>query len=276
MAVAFFDNLRERIGLMGSRATRCGNIIAASCAILLSIGAVQGVARSEENSQSANRAEVSLPTLAPLIKRVLPAVVAVRTIKPAAIDSRMVDPAAGFPEGPLPREQHIDGSGVIVDAERGLILTSNHVIDNAGTITATLADGRSAPAVLLTTSQEDDLAVLRIALRGITAVALAKGQGADVGDFVLAIGYPLGLGQSTTFGIVSALHRSCPGIRNTDLIQTDATLDQGNSGGALLNIQGELVGINVARVGRSSGGGFGFAVPIDAIRAILASVALDY
>ena len=129
---------------------------------------------------------------------------------------------------------------------------------------------------MLTTSPEDDLAVLRIPLRGITAVALATGQGPEVGDFVLAIGYPLGLGQSTTFGIVSGLHRSCPGIANADLIQTDASLDQGNSGGALLDIEGELVGINVARIGGANGRGFGFAVPIEAIRTLLASMALDY
>lgn len=261
---------------MRTSAIRCGRIIAAGCAILLAIVVTQGAAQSGEPSPGASQTEPSLPTLAPLVRRVSPAVVAVRATKPTAIDPGMVDPAAGFPEGPLPRERQIDGSGVIVDAERGLILTSHHVIDGAGTITATLADGRSAQAILLTTSKEDDLAVLRIPLRGVTAVTLAKGEGPDVGDFVLAIGYPLNLGQSTSFGIVSALHRPCPGIRNANLIQTDAALDQGNSGGALLNVQGELIGINVARIGRASGGGFGFAVPIDAIRTILASVSLDF
>lgn len=261
---------------MRHQATRCRKFIAASCAMLLALAVIQGSARGEEINPGIGPTRPSLPTLAPMIKRILPAIVAVRTTRPAAVDPRGVDPAAGFPEGPLPREQHIDGSGVIVDAERGLILTSNHVVDGVGTISATLADGRVAQATLVTTSQEDDLALLRVPLRDITAVALAKGQGPDVGDFVLAIGYPLGLGQSTTFGIVSALHRSCPGIRNTDLVQTDASLDQGNSGGALLNVQGELVGINVARIGRANGGGFGFAVPIDAIRTFMASVALDY
>jgi S1-C subfamily serine protease len=245
-----------------------------ACAVLLSILLLPGALHSEEKiDPGASRTGPSLPTLAPLIKRILPAVVAVRTSRLAA-EPRTVDPAGGFPEDLLPHE--MEGSGIIVDAQRGLVVTSTHVVENAETITVTLTDGRSAHAVLLTSTQDDDLAVLRVALHGISAVSLAQGQGPEVGDFAIAVGNPLGLGQSVTFGIVSALHRSCPGIKDTDLIQTDALLDRGDSGGGLFNLKGELVGINVARIGRAGAGGFGFAVPIDAVRAILASVSLDF
>jgi S1-C subfamily serine protease len=124
-------------------------------------------------------------------------------------------------------------------------------------------------ARLVVASRYDDLAILRIAPSGLAGVALAD-SGVEVGDFVLTIGNPLGLGQSATFGIVSALHRACPGIENKDLILTDALIDRGDSGGALINMRGELVGINVARIGHSDTGSFGFAVPANAIRGLLA------
>lgn len=257
---------------MAARIFRSGRLVAHSCAILLAALLATQPAHSEEGP--GRSPELSLPTLAPLIKRISPAVVAVVSLRQVPEDQGMVGPGAGFPDTPLPRVEKVFGSGVIVDADTGLVVTANHVVENSGTITVTLSDGRQVGAIILAASEDDDLAVLRIAAGRLTSVSLGAAGGLEVGDFVLAIGSPWGLGQSATFGIVSALHRSSPGIKNADLIQIDASIDQGNSGGALINIRGELVGINVARVGRANGSGFGFAVPADAIRALLASIRL--
>ena len=257
---------------MAARIFRSGKLIAHSCAILLAAVLATQPVHSEQGP--GHRPELSLPTLAPLIKRISPAVVAVAGTRQVPADQGLVGPGVGFPDAPLPRVEEVSGSGVIVDAGIGLVITANHVIENAETIAVTLSDGRRVGAIVLAASEDDDLAVLRIAAGGLTGVSLGDASALEVGDFVLAIGSPLGLGQSATFGIVSALHRSSPGIKNAELIQIDASIDQGSSGGALINIRGELVGINVARVGRANGSGFGFAVPADAIRSLLASIRL--
>lgn len=221
--------------------------------------------------RAAALAEAALPSLAPLVKRVAPAVVAVTSSRrPPGWFS--IDPGAGFPDPPLPQELQVAGAGVVVNADLGLIVTSNHVVDNAEAVSVALADGRHFDATILAHSDRDDLAVLRIASSHLTAVGLGDSRGVEVGDFVLAFGNPLGGGQTATFGIVSALHRSCPGIGNTDLVVTDALIERGNSGGPLLNLRGELVGINVARAGDSDGAGYGFATPAAAIRDLLATV----
>jgi S1-C subfamily serine protease len=216
-------------------------------------------------------------TLAPLVKRVLPSVVTVNAAK-STLAFQFVDPAAGFPDGPLPRSLEARGAGVIADAAAGVIVTSNHVIDGADTITVDLSDGRSFEASIVEVDKDSDLAILKIAATGLVAAPLREGQAAEPGDFVLAIGAPLGLGHSVTFGIVSALHRSLPGIRNADLIQTDALFDHGNSGGPLFNLRGEVIGINTARVSEAvSDRGFGFAVPAGAVHVILSrSAGLNY
>jgi len=219
-------------------------------------------------------AESALPSLAPLVKRVAPAVVAVTSSRrPPGWFA--VDPGAGFPDAPLPRELQVAGAGVIVNADLGLIVTSNHVVDNAEAISVALADGRQFDATMLAYSAHDDLAVLRIEPARLTAVGLGDSKAVEVGDFVLDFGNPLGSGQTTTFGIVSALHRSCPGIENRDLVVTDALFERGNSGGPLLDLRGQLIGINVARTGGSEGAGYGFAVPVDAVRELLATVRLS-
>lgn len=215
--------------------------------------------------QAEEHRDASFPRLAPLIKRVAPAVVAVKAMKPAAQGRESINPAAGFPDEP--HRVEAEGSGVVVDAGPGIVITGYHLVDRAETIAVSLSDGRSAGAVVLMASEEDDLAVLRIALRGLIAIPLGDGGGVEVGDFVLAIGHPLGFRDSATFGIVSGLHREWPGIKNADLIQIDAALDQGSSGGALVDLRGELVGINIAHVGRTRG--FGLAVPVDAVRTLL-------
>ncbi len=243
-------------------------------AILLSVWVLAPGARGEEQAPSAR--ELMLPSLAPLVKRILPAVVTLRATRTLVTEWQTIDPMAGFPEAPFTREVETFGAGVIVDADLGIVVTSNHVVDKAATITATLSDGRHVEASILVSDPDDDIAALRVPAGGLTALSLGETASLEVGDFVLAVGNTLGVGHSVTFGIVSALHRTCPGIRNADLIQTDVMIDQGNSGGPLLSLRGELVGINVARIGRGSGsGGFGFAVPAGAIRTILASARPD-
>jgi S1-C subfamily serine protease len=214
-------------------------------------------------------------TLAPLIKRVLPSVVGVRTKIRASSDGQAVDQqGGGFPDAPPPRALDVHGSGVIVDADIGLVVTSDHVITNAETIVATLSDGRRVAARVLATDPDNDVAVLQIEASRLDAVVMGDSDRLEVGDFVLALGDSLGLGQSATFGIVSALHRSAPGLGGKDLIQTDVLIDRGDSGGPLVNLRGELIGINIARAGYAAtgGGSFALAVPAGVIRAIVASV----
>ncbi|WP_283816403.1 trypsin-like peptidase domain-containing protein [Bradyrhizobium liaoningense] len=197
-------------------------------------------------------------SLAPLVKRISPAVVGIRGWGVPS-ESRIFDPEAGFPDPPTLREWQ--GAGVIVDALAGLIVTANHLVANATVVKALLYDGRALNAVVLVRSERDDVALLRIEGDNFRALTLENPGTLDVGEPVLAIGYPQDWGQSVTFGIVSALHRSCPGIANSDLVQSDVLVGQGSSGGALVNQRGRLIGVIVARRG-----GFAFAAPVDAIR----------
>jgi len=170
-----------------------------------------------------------------------------------------------IPNMPLEREQQSLGSGVVVDASKGYVVTNNHVINKADKITVTLQDGQSFEATLVGSDENTDIALIRI--KNGNLVELPKGNSdlLQVGDFVVAIGSPFGLGQTVTSGIVSALGRSSLGIEGyEDFIQTDASINPGNSGGALVNLQGELIGINTAIVGPSGGNvGIGFAIPIN-------------
>jgi S1-C subfamily serine protease len=230
------------------------------CAMLLC--AVVGACPSR-----AGGVQAEFPTLAPLIKRISPAVVSILSTKHADHNPQPVDPIAGFPDPPL--AESMLGSGVILDAALGLVVTADHVVHDAETVTVVLTKNSRVDARIVAASTRDDLAVLKIAAPGLAEIALADSNNVEVGDFVLAIGNPLGLGQSTTFGIVSALHRSVPSIENEDLLSTDALIDQGSSGGALIDARGDLIGISVARHSRSDAGGFGFAVPANAVRALL-------
>jgi len=218
-----------------------------------------------------------LPSLAPMLERVTPAVVNVATEGHVELRTNPLfnDPFFrrffNFPERPLRRKTQSLGSGVIVDAARGLVLTNNHVIENADAITVNLRDGRDVDAELVGSDPDTDVAVLRIPADGLTALALADSDELRVGDFVVAIGNPFGLGQTVTSGIISALARSGLGITGyEDLIQTDASINPGNSGGALVNLRGELVGINTAIYSRSGGNiGIGFAIPANIARDIM-------
>ena len=215
--------------------------------------------------------EAPVPTLAPMLERVMPAVVNIATAGHIEIKQHplLSDPFfRRFFEVPdMPRERKTQslGSGVIVDAGRGLVLTNNHVIANADQINVRLNDGRTFEAELVGTDPETDVAVIRIKATGLTALPPANSDKARVGDFVVAIGNPFGLGQTVTSGIISALARSGLGITGyEDLIQTDASINPGNSGGALVNLRGELLGINTAIYSQSGGNiGIGFAIPVN-------------
>jgi serine protease Do/serine protease DegQ len=168
-----------------------------------------------------------------------------------------------IPNMPRQRESSSLGSGVIVDASNGYIITNNHVIDKADEITVTLNDARQLSAKLIGTDPESDIAVVKVEPKNLTELPIADSSQLQVGDFVVAIGNPFGLGQTVTSGIVSALGRSGLGIEGyEDFIQTDASINPGNSGGALVNLRGELVGINTAILAPNGGNvGIGFAIP---------------
>ncbi|MFN2348454.1 MAG: DegQ family serine endoprotease [Thioalkalivibrio sp.] len=218
-----------------------------------------------------------LPSLAPMLERTIPAVVNLATRGRVAAERNplMDDPFFrrffDMPQQPRERQTQGLGSGVILDAENGYILTNFHVIQRADEIVVTLHDGRLVDAEVVGTDQATDLAVLRIPAEGLTAVKVADSDALRVGDFVVAIGNPFGLGQTVTSGIVSALGRSGLGIESyEDFIQTDASINPGNSGGALVNLRGELVGINTAILSGSGGNiGIGFAIPVNMARQVM-------
>jgi len=169
------------------------------------------------------------------------------------------------------REINAAGSGVVFDADQGLIVTNNHVIDHADEITVTFPGGRTVPAKLVGRDADTDVAVVKVKADHLTAITFANSDQVEVGDFVLAIGNPFLIGQTVTAGIVGGLHRSNIGIEaQEDFIQTDAAIYPGNSGGALVNLRGELVGINTAFIGASnSNPGVGFAIPANMARNIV-------
>jgi len=211
-----------------------------------------------------------LPSLAPVLERVTPAVVNVFSSTRVQVRTSPFfnDPffRRFFDAPSMPRErvQRSLGSGVVVDAEAGLILTNNHVIDDADEIAVTLQDGREFQAEFIGADRETDLAVIRIDAEGLAALPMFDSDQLKVGDFVVAVGNPFGLGQTVTSGIVSALGRAgLRGLEYQNFIQTDASINPGNSGGALVNLRGELVGINTAIFTPSGGNvGIGFAIPI--------------
>lgn len=160
---------------------------------------------------------------------------------------------------------------MILDAGKGLVLTNHHVVENAQQIAITLRDGRELEAKLIGADTETDIALLQVPALNLAAVPIGDSDKLEVGDFVIAIGNPFGLGQTVTSGMVSALSRSGLGIEGyEDLIQTDASINPGNSGGALVNLRGELIGINTAILGPSGGNiGIGFAIPINLARGVV-------
>ena len=210
-----------------------------------------------------------LPSLAPMLEQSMPAVVNISTSTNVRIQENplMNDPVFrrffNMPNNPQQQQKNSLGSGVIIDKDQGYVLTNNHVIDKADKITVTLSDGRQFSAKLLGTDPEADVAVIQIHADNLTALKVANSNQLKVGDFVVAIGNPFGLGQTVTSGIVSALGRSGLGIEGyEDFIQTDASINPGNSGGALVNLRGEFIGMNTAILAPNGGNvGIGFAIP---------------
>ncbi len=218
-----------------------------------------------------------LPTLAPMLERATPSVVNIATFTNVRVRNPLLDDPffRRFFDLPEPSQRYrrtrSAGSGVIVDGSRGYIVTNNHVVDRADEITVTLADGRTLDATLVGSDAQVDLSVLKVASQDLVGIGLANSQDLKVGDFVVAIGNPFGLGQTVTSGIVSALGRGGLGIEGyEDFIQTDASINPGNSGGALVNLRGELIGINTAIFSRSGGNiGIGFAIPSNIVQVIM-------
>jgi serine protease Do/serine protease DegQ len=217
-----------------------------------------------------------LPTLAPMLERATPAVVNIATESRVALRNPLLDDPFfrhffNIPDQPRERKAQSVGSGVVVDARRGYVITNHHVIDGASTITVTLRDGRKLNAKTIGSDSESDVAVIQIPSGNLTALPLADSDALRVGDFVVAIGNPFGLGQTVTSGIVSALGRTGLGIQGyEDFIQTDASINPGNSGGALVNLRGELVGINTAIIAPGGGNvGIGFAIPANMVSRLM-------
>lgn len=232
--------------------------------VLLALLSVQAQAAVSEQPPK-------VPSLAPMLERVLPAVVNISTRSRVKMQPNPLfnDPIFrqffGAPNMPQEQEAQSSGSGVIVDAAKGYVITNNHVIDDAEEIMVTLRDRRTVKAKVVGRDPEVDVALLQIKADRLTALPKADSSQLRVGDYVVAIGNPFGLGQTVTMGIVSALGRSGLGIENyEDFIQTDASINPGNSGGALVDLRGQLVGINTAIAGPNGGNvGIGFAIPIN-------------
>ncbi|KRG71719.1 Do family serine endopeptidase [Pseudoxanthomonas dokdonensis] len=218
-----------------------------------------------------------LPSLAPMLKRVMPAVVSVATKQVVQVRNPFFnDPffRRMFPDVPQERINQSLGSGVIVDAAKGYILTNHHVIEDADDVSVTLADGRTFKAEFIGSDADTDVALIRIPAENLTAIPLADSGLLNVGDFVVAIGNPFGLSQTVTSGIVSAVGRSgIRGLGYQNFIQTDASINPGNSGGALVNLQGQLIGINTASLnpqGSMAGNiGLGLAIPTNLARTVV-------
>ena len=217
-----------------------------------------------------------LPSLAPMLERTTPAVVNIATYTTVPVRNPLLeDPFFrrffNLPDERRFRRTQSAGSGVVVDAQRGFIVTNHHVVRNADEINITLADGRVLPATSVGNDPQVDLAVLKVDPDELAEISFADSRDLQVGDFVVAIGSPFGLSQTVTSGIVSALGRSGLGIEGyEDFIQTDASINPGNSGGALVDLNGRLVGINTAIVAPSGGNvGIGFAIPANMVRAIM-------
>ena len=215
-------------------------------------------------------------TLSPLVERVAPGVVNIAVMQPSPYEQNPLlrDPYfqrfLGVPEQALAPRMSA-GSGFIVDAERGLVLTNHHVVENARAIEVTVGDRRMA-AQFVGSHPPSDIAVLRIPARGLTQLPLGDSDSLEVGDYVVAIGNPFEIGQTVTAGIVSALGQGRRG-GSPSYVQTDAPINPGNSGGPLINMRGEVIGINTAIIGPGQGNvGIGLAVPSNDARQVMEAI----
>lgn len=260
--------------------------VVVTCLLLLSVTALGIV---NVNALSEEAARNGVPSLAPMLESVTPAVVNISTTHAARVPDQLrffnEDDLRRFfndPSNPLGQQSpqgavRATGSGVIVDASEGYVITNHHVIANADTITVSLQDGREFKATLLGSDASTDVALLQIEADNLQALDFADISNLRVGDYVVAVGNPFGIGQTVTSGIVSALGRG--GLNNEnyeDFIQTDAAINVGNSGGALVDMEGRLIGINTAIIsGSGSNAGIAFAVPVDMIAAVMEHLQRD-
>ena len=260
------------------RGARRTGLAAAFVALAAAVIAPAALAQAGRLPTDVNGAP--LPSLAPIVKRASPAVVNIAT-RGTVTEHGQRNPLLEDPffrrffdvpeQGPRQHQFQSAGSGVVVDAKQGLIITNAHVVENATEITVTTIDGRDYKATVVGADSASDVAVVKVKDAKLSEITLGDSSKAEVGDFVLAIGNPFGLQHTVTYGIVSALGRS--GINPDgyeDFIQTDASINPGNSGGALVNLRGELIGINSAILSRSGGNiGIGFAIPSNMVRSVM-------
>jgi len=227
-------------------------------------------------------ASAPVNSIAPMLQNVVPAIVNIKaqlkitdynTLR-AIIKQRESMNQSQTQQGTDQQSQNLFlsvGSGVIVDANNGYILTNSHVVNNAQSVTVTLSDGRHYTAKIIGLDKPSDIALLQIKAKNLDAIKIGDSNKLKVGDFVAAIGNPFGLNQTVTSGIVSALGRTTLGLESYEnFIQTDAPINPGNSGGALLNMDGELIGINTAILAPSQGSiGIGFAIPANMAKSVM-------
>ena len=257
-------------------------LLLAGCARILP----PGPSMSERSGPGADfpyrKTEGGYPSLAPLLQRITPAVVNVAVTSELMPEDHpfLRDPnfrrfleefELEMPDPSEVQERQSVGSGVIIDGSRGLVLTNSHVIEDADEITVTLKDRRSFKARVIGADPDTDISVLQIMPVDAPRLRFGDSDALEVGDFVIAIGNPFGLGQTVTSGIVSAVGRTgIAGDTLGELIQTDASINPGNSGGPLINLAGEVVGINTALIGPYGGNvGIGFAVPSNRVQAAM-------
>ncbi len=254
-------------------------------ALVLGLG-MAGLPVAGMAAETASSSSVSgMPSLAPMLKSVMPSVVSINvegtTETPAVTNQQLFNDLAPFCQDGSPFQQspfcqnqgttpgrkqefRALGSGVVINAQKGYVVTNNHVVNNATKIKVQLSDGRRFDAKVIGTDPRSDIALIQLKdAKGLTAINIADSGNLEVGDFAVAIGNPYGLGETVTSGIVSALGRSGLNIENYEnFIQTDAAINRGNSGGALVNLKGELIGINTAILAPDGGNiGIGFAIP---------------
>jgi Do/DeqQ family serine protease len=257
-----------------------GRAVSYVLAVLFSAGVITAVPSRAEGHLPTEISGTAMPSLAPIVKKASPAVVNISTRGTVAekgarnplFDDPFFKRFFDTPEmAPRQRQFQSAGSGVVVDAKQGFIITNAHVIENANEITVTTHDGHDYKATVVGSDVGADVALIKVKDAKLAELPIGDSSKAEVGDFVLAIGNPFGLQHTVTYGIISAVGRS--GINPDgyeDFIQTDASINPGNSGGALINLRGELVGINSAILSRSGGNiGIGFAIPSNMVRSIM-------
>src|SRR6266436_6577740 len=246
-------------------------------ALALGVAVVGGNIAADASVRLPAEQMSEMPSLAPLLKEITTSVVTITITSRSGAEKN-----SSLDKGQRPRRSHntrdlpvgrqikATGSGVVIDAQQGLIFTNNHVITNAEEITVSLADGSKLQATRVGSYPATDVAVIKVQAQNLVSLRMGDSDELEVGDFVLAIGNPYQIAQTVTSGVISRLHRTNVGIEEyEDFIQTDAAIYPGNSGGALVNLRGELVGINTAFIGATnSNPGMGFAIPINTVRFI--------